>query len=109
MVKISIFYPNQSDARFDFKYYIDVHMPRSIQLLSTHPGFRSVSVERGVGGAAPGSAPAYIAMCHFQFTTAEAFLEAFMPNAPELQGDMPNYTSIEPVIQINELLIQKGI
>lgn len=109
MIKISILYPNQSGAKFDFKYYAEVHMPRSIQLLRAHPGFRGVSVERGVGGPAPGSAPAYIAMCHLLFTTAEAFLEAFLPNASELQGDIPNYTSVEPVIQFNEVLIKQDI
>jgi uncharacterized protein (TIGR02118 family) len=109
MIRISILYPNRSDVRFDFKYYTEVHMPRSIQLLSAHPGFRSVSVERGTSGAVPGSSPAYIALCHFQFTTVEAFLEAFMPNAPELQGDIPNYTNAEAVIQINEVLIEKSI
>lgn len=107
MVKISILYPNLSGARFDFKYYTEVHMPRSIQLLSTHPGFRSVSVERGVGGAIPGSEPTYIAICHYQFTTAEAFMEAFMPHAAELQGDIPNYTTVQAIIQINEVLIQQ--
>lgn len=86
MVKISILYPNLCGARFDFKYYTEVHMPRSIQLLSAHPGFNSVSVERGAGGAVPGSEPTYIAMCHYQFTTAEAFMDAFMPHAAELQG-----------------------
>jgi uncharacterized protein (TIGR02118 family) len=108
MVKISILYPHQDGARFDFRYYAEVHMPRSIQLLGAHPGFRGVSVERGVGGGAPGSAPAYIAMCHFHFTTAEAFFEAFMPHAAELRGDIPNYTSVQALIQISEVLIQQG-
>ncbi len=30
-----------------------------------------------------------------------------MPNAEVLQGDMPNYTDIEPVIQFNEVLISR--
>ncbi|BBL70944.1 EthD family reductase [Methylogaea oryzae] len=107
MVKISILYPNTPGARFDFAYYADTHMPRSIELLSAHPGFKGVSVERGVGGATPGSAPAYLAMCHFHFSTADDFLQAFMPHAPELQGDMPNYTDIEPIVQINEVLISR--
>jgi uncharacterized protein (TIGR02118 family) len=107
MIKISILYPNRNGARFDIDYYAQTHMPRSIELLSAHPGFRGVSVERGVVGAIPGSAPAYVAMCHFHFSSAEAFMEAFMPNATDLQGDMPNYTDIEPVIQINEVLICK--
>lgn len=107
MVKISILYPNRAGARFDMPYYIEKHMPRSIQLLSAHPGFRGVSVEKGVGGAAPGAEAAYIAMCHFSFVSADAFMAAFMPHAPELQGDIPNYTDVAPVIQINEVLISK--
>jgi uncharacterized protein (TIGR02118 family) len=82
-------------------------MPRSIELLSAHPGFRGVSVERGIRGPAPDSEPAYIAMCHFLFDTADQFLEAFMPHVAELQGDMPNYTDIEPTIQLNEVLIAR--
>lgn len=107
MVKISILYPNNQGSRFDVSYYVETHMPMSIKLLSAHPGFKGVSVERGLGGAAPGSEPTYIAMCHFLFTSVEDFLAAFTPNAPVLQGDMPNYTDIEPVIQFNEVLISK--
>jgi uncharacterized protein (TIGR02118 family) len=105
MVTISILYPNKPGSRFDFRYYAERHMPRSIELLSAHPGYQGVSVERGVGGAAPGSVPEYVAMCHFQFNSADDFLQAFMPNAPELQGDIPNYTDVAPVIQINDVLI----
>jgi hypothetical protein len=46
-------------------------------------------------------------MCHFQFTSLDDFLQAFIPNAPELQGDMPNYTDLEPTIQVNEVLISR--
>lgn len=106
MVKISILYPNKPGARFDFPYYTEQHMPRSIELLGAHPGFKGVSVERGISGAAPDSAPDYVAMCHFLFDSAEAFLQAFMPHAPELQGDMGNYTDIQPVIQVSEVLIR---
>jgi uncharacterized protein (TIGR02118 family) len=107
MIKISILYPNREGGRFDLKHYTETHMPRSIELLSAHPGFRGVSVEHGLGGAAPGIAAAYVAMCHFSFDTREDFLAAFMPHAAELQGDMPNYTDIEPVIQVNEILISR--
>ncbi len=101
MIRISILYPNA--GRFDMDYYLDTHMPRSIALLSEGRGYRGVSVERGLGGGAPGSLPAYVAMCHFLFDTIEDFMAIFMPNAAELRGDMPNYTDIEPVIQFGEL------
>jgi uncharacterized protein (TIGR02118 family) len=83
-------------------------MPQSIELLSTHPGFKGVSVERGVGGAESGAAAAYVALCHFLFDSIEDFMAAFVPHASTLQGDMPNYTDIKPVIQFSEVVLSRG-
>lgn len=108
MVKISILYPNAANGHFDFDYYTSRHMPRSIELLGAHPGFRGVTVERGVGGTEPNSPPKYIAACFYTFDTVDSFLAAFMPHADELQGDMRQYTDIAPEIQFNEILIEQA-
>lgn len=105
MVKISILYPDK--GRFDMDYYLNTHMPRSIALLSAAKGYRGVSVERGAGGATRGSPPAFVAMCHYAFDSLEDFMAGFLPHAEELQGDMPNYTDIEPIIQFNEVAISR--
>lgn len=107
MVKISILYPARDGGRFDMDYYLNVHMPMSIGYLGAADGFRGVSVEEGVSGAAPGSAPAFVAMCDYLFESTEAFLSAFLPYAERLQGDMPNYTDIEPLIQVNAVHIYR--
>ncbi len=105
MIKVSILYPNTPDGRFDMDYYLNKHMPMSINLLSTAPGYQGVSVERGLGGGAPDAPRTYIATCHYLFDTVESFMAAFIPNRPLLQGDMPNYTDIESIIQISEVVI----
>lgn len=105
MIRVSILYPNNPGSRFDMRYYLETHMPMSIKLLGAHSGFKGVSVERGMGGPAPGSPAPYVAMCHFLFTSAEDFMAAFGPHAATLQGDMPNYTDVTPVIQLNEVMI----
>jgi uncharacterized protein (TIGR02118 family) len=105
MIKISIFYPNTPGARFDMDYYLHTHMPMSIEKLSAGQGFRGVSVERGVGGEDPGSAPTYSAMCHYLFDSAEDFLAAFQQHADVLQGDILNYTDIQAVIQFSAVEI----
>ena len=64
-------------------------------------------MERGLGGAASGFAPSYVAMCHYLFDTADDFMTAFMPHAAELQGDMPNYTDITTIIQVSEVAINR--
>jgi uncharacterized protein (TIGR02118 family) len=107
MVKISILYPNKKDAHFDMDYYLNKHMPMSIDLLSKHRGFQAVSVEQGIGGGAPNEAPSFIAMCHYSFDSLESFLAAFGANSQKLQSDIPNYTDIEAVIQVSQVVIVK--
>lgn len=105
MIRINILYPNSENASFDYEYYLSKHMPLAISLLSKHAGYKGVAVEKGVAGVVPGSPPAFLAQCHFTFDSAEAFFEAFGPNAATLQGDIPNYTNSEAVIQISEVLL----
>jgi uncharacterized protein (TIGR02118 family) len=107
MVMISIMYPNTSGSKFDQEYYINTHMPMSIERLSTHAGFRGVSVVRGMAGGTPDAAPAYVAMCQYLFDSLEDFLAAFTPHAAFLQSDMMNYTDIEPAIQISGVEIMR--
>jgi uncharacterized protein (TIGR02118 family) len=107
MVKISMLYPNTPGARFDMDYYLRQHMPVSIAKLSAAAGYQSVSVEQGIGGEQPGSAPAYIAMCHYVFDTAEDFLAGFLPHQDLLQSDISNYTDIQPLIQFSEVAIAR--
>jgi uncharacterized protein (TIGR02118 family) len=107
MVRISILYPNNKSSRFDLDYYIGRHMPLAIKLLSAHAGFKGVSVERGMGGATSGSEAAYLVTCHYSFDSVEDFMAAFAPHASVLQGDIPNYTDVAPVIQFNEILLSR--
>ncbi|HEX2619019.1 MAG TPA: EthD family reductase, partial [Phototrophicaceae bacterium] len=103
----SILYPDRKGSRFDMDYYLNKHMPLSIDLLSAHPGFKGVSVEHGVGGGAPDAPPTYLIMCHFLFDSIESFMAAFVPNRPILQGDRPNYTDVEPIVQMSEVVISR--
>jgi uncharacterized protein (TIGR02118 family) len=106
MTRISFLYPNRADARFDIDYYIQKHMPWSIGLLSAYPGFKGVSVERGLSGI-PGSVAPYVALCHFLFDSLDDFLTAVTPHMTALQADIKNYTDIEPIFQVSEVLISR--
>jgi uncharacterized protein (TIGR02118 family) len=88
-------------------YYVEKHMPWSIALLSAHAGFKGVSVERGVSGAAPGVGPEYVAVCHFLFESLDDFMAAVTPHLAALQADMKNYTDLEPAFQVSEVLISR--
>ena len=79
MIRVNILYPNSEGTRFDMDYYYNVHMPMSIQKLG--PALKGVTVEHGLSGTAPGSGPAYVAMCHLRFESIDAFIAAFSPVA----------------------------
>ncbi|MGZ3578920.1 MAG: EthD family reductase [Syntrophales bacterium] len=64
---------------------------------------KRIAVERGLGGAEPGSRATYIIMFHLYFDSVEAFQAAFGPHAPAIMGDIPNYTDIQPTIQVSEV------
>lgn len=106
MIRISFLYPNSKDARFDLDYYVEKHMPWSIDLLSVHPGFRGVSVERGIS-AGPGADAPFVAICNFLFEKLDDFMEAVAPHLAALRADMRNYTDIEPTFQVSEVLIDR--
>lgn len=107
MFNISSLYARKDGYRFDFDYYLNKHMPRSIELLSKAKGFRGVSVERGKDIEDPKIESSYVAMCHYYFDSLTDFMAAFGPHAGELEGDIIRYTNIEPTIQINEVVISK--
>jgi uncharacterized protein (TIGR02118 family) len=101
MIKVSVMYPNSSNATFDIDYYCNTHLPMVGQLLGD--ALKSGAVDSGLAGGAPDEAPAFIAMGHMTFNSVEAFQESFGPNAGVIMADLPNFTNIKPQIQISEI------
>jgi uncharacterized protein (TIGR02118 family) len=101
MIKVSVLYPNRDGSKFDMDYYCNSHIPMVRQKLGA--ACKGAAVEHGLSGAAPGSRPAFIAMGHLYFDTLEAFQAAFGPHAQAFMADIPNYTDIEPTLQISDV------
>jgi uncharacterized protein (TIGR02118 family) len=101
MVKVTVLYPNKPGSHFDVDYYLDTHMPMSARLLG--PAIKSISIEIGRSGPSPDDQPPFAAICGFTCETVQAFTDAFLPVAGQLQGDIPKYTDIEPIIQISDI------
>ena len=106
MIRVSVLYPQKQGARFDWSYYLGTHMPMVGRIFRT--AAKETSIEQGIGGAAPGMPAPCVAIAHFIFDPAEGFQAAFAPHAQEIVADSPKFTSIEPVIQINEIRAQKA-
>lgn len=106
MIKITILYPATPGSRFDHDYYEAVHMPLSIDLLGG--AMRSVTVERGIAPGAPWPDPTFCAICSFVCESLEAYQHAFMPHMERLQRDILNYTDIEAIVQISDIVIERS-
>ncbi|HUN24745.1 MAG TPA: EthD family reductase [Steroidobacteraceae bacterium] len=101
MITVTVLYPNREGAKFDMSYYLGKHIPMVKKLLG--PALKGVVVEQGIGGGTPGSQAAYSVVCHLRFESVEAFQAAFGPHAATVSGDIRNYASAEPVIQMSEI------
>jgi uncharacterized protein (TIGR02118 family) len=103
MIKVSVMYPNTPGARFDHKYYKEKHMPMVENRLGS--ACTHYTIDRGIAGGAPGAPPLYVGMCHIFSDSIEAFQAGFAPHSKEILGDIPNYTDLEPVMQVSEVVV----
>jgi uncharacterized protein (TIGR02118 family) len=103
MIKVSILYPNKPGSHFDVEYYLNSHMPLASRLLE--PALKAVQVEIAADGASPDQVQLFAAIVGFTCESLAAFDEAFQLHAAELRADIPNYTDIEPIIQVSTIRI----
>ena len=103
MIKVSVMYPNKPGARFDHQYYRDKHMP----MVKAKMGDACLryTVDKGMAGGAPDTPATYVGMCHIFCDSVEAFQGSFGPHANDIMADIPNYTDLQPVIQISEVVV----
>jgi uncharacterized protein (TIGR02118 family) len=98
-IKVSILYPNEEGKSFDMDYYTNKHIPMVADLVGD--ALIGASVEAGLGGGMPGEPAPYAAMGNLYFEDMEALQANFAPHVPTFMADVPNYTDVQPVVQIS--------
>ncbi|RNC88542.1 MAG: EthD family reductase [Allomuricauda sp.] len=102
MTKIAILYPSGEGHTFDMEYYATQHMPMVAELFGEP--LRHWAIDKGMSGRTPDAPLPYVAVGYFYFDSLEAYEKAFGPNAEKILGDIPNYTNIQPTVQISEVI-----
>jgi uncharacterized protein (TIGR02118 family) len=102
MIKFSVFYENTEGKKFDMLYYCNKHIPMVKEKLGT--ACKGGEVDEGLGGAQPGSKPTFVVVAHLLFESVETFQKAFGPHAANIKEDVPNFTDIQPVVQISNVM-----
>ena len=101
MIKVSVFYPASDGAKFDMEYYCETHVLMVKQKLGV--ACKRIEIDQGVSGREPGSARTFAEMGHMYFDSVAEFQSVFGPHAQAFAADVPNYTTIRPVIQISDI------
>ena len=101
MIKVAIFYPNGEDKTFNMDYYSNKHMPMAASLFGD--SLKAMSIDKGLANGTPDMPVQYLAIGYFYFDTMTSFENSMGPNSEKLKADVPNYTNIQPMIQISEV------
>ena len=103
VIKVSVLYPNGDNKKFDLDYYLTKHLSLVASLLGD--SLKGANIESGIAGGAPDSAAPFVTIASMYFDTVEDFQQSFGPNADTIMGDLPNFTDIEPIIQISKVMV----
>lgn len=101
-IKVTILYPNSDGKTFDMDYYSNRHMPMVADLLGD--SLKLLAIDKGIAGRTPDEPIPYLAIGYLYFDKLSAYQNSFGPNADKIVNDIPNYTNIQPVVQISEIL-----
>jgi uncharacterized protein (TIGR02118 family) len=100
---MNVFYPYDESKRFDMDYYCNSHIAMVQEKLGD--ALVSVSVEKGLGGPGPGMPAVYGVIAQLYFNSVEDFEKYCVPNSPAFDADVPNFTDIQPIFQISEVVL----
>lgn len=102
MIRVTAMYPRTSESHFDLDYYQNKHLPLVRERFNSL-GMLRVGFDEGLGGLGPGEPPTYMAIGYLEFGTMEDLQRCLAAHAPEIIGDIPNFTNVQPIIQVNRV------
>ena len=101
LIKVTILYPNSEGKTFNMDYYANKHMPMLDSLFGD--ALKKLEIDKGISGRTPSDTIPFLAIGYLYFDSLEEYRKAFAPNAAQIVGDIPNYTNIQPIVQISEV------
>ncbi|MEO1260510.1 MAG: EthD family reductase [Bacteroidota bacterium] len=102
LTKVTILYPNGEGKTFDMEYYANEHMPMLADLFGD--SLKHLEIDQGLSGRTPDEPIPFLAIGYLYFESLSAYQKSFGPNAEKILNDIPNYTNIQPVVQISEVV-----
>ena len=98
MIRIAVLYPHSEGKKFDAVYYRETHFDLVKEKLKPL-GLQGLEFDQGSQQAGP---QPFAAIGYLLFESLAAFQAAFAQVGAELMADIPNFTDIEPLVQVSE-------
>jgi uncharacterized protein (TIGR02118 family) len=102
MIAVTVMYPKTEGSTFDFEYYLDKHIPLAKARFGEF-GLMDVRLVRG-SGLMDGAPPMYTLIGELVFPSLQNVQDAVAKHGAEIMADIPNFSNVQPVIQISESL-----
>ena len=102
MVRLTVLYPAKDGEAFNYDYYFNNHHKLLVSRWKPE-GLVSCEFDKGVSDPAGGKAP-YLAIAYLKFTSVDDLQKALAKHGAEIIGDVRNYTNIEAIMQVNEVM-----
>jgi uncharacterized protein (TIGR02118 family) len=98
---LAVYYPWKADAKFDYDYYRNKHLKMLADLYGKSVG--KMQVRKGLHKG-DGSDPVFVTALTVEILALEAYEAASKDIVPRLRADIPNFTNIIPVAQLEEIV-----
>jgi uncharacterized protein (TIGR02118 family) len=102
MHRLTVLYPAKDGEAFNYDYYFGPHHKLVVSRFKPE-GMVSCEFDKGLSDPAGDKAP-YFAIAYLKFKSLEDLQKTLAKHGAEILGDIPNYTKIEPIMQVNEIL-----
>ena len=104
MICVSIMYKDVPDTKFDYDYYVNIHMPKCMKEFKNY-GLVRMEVDKGLAGRGPTIEAPYLCLSRLYFDTYEHFLAAMKAYGRDAFGRIPQFTDVRPKVQISEVVV----
>jgi len=104
MIRVAVLYPNEPGATFNYTYYAKTHM-KLVQEKLQQTGLVKIEIDKGIGITPLGSTLPYITIGYLYFNSPDDLKKASIAMGGELQDDIPNFTNVQPQIQVSEIIM----
>lgn len=102
---ITVLYPMKDNKSFDFDFYKRRHVPLIQDILGK--SLHRIEVRRGQSSQ-DGGAPTYVAVISIWIADWEAYEKAMATRTQELLDEVPLFTKVMPIMQIDEVFCESA-